>query len=110
MRRSSTILPSLYFQQLPTIKFCNHCVLITIQNGPGVYPTPLFATVTGALAIPPLSLSSITYELPNLQDFCFDNVATVGGGGGYPLPRRQFATNHRLQVTEHESVQSSVRR
>ena len=29
-----------------------------------------------------LSLESATYELPNLQVFCFDSVATVPGGRG----------------------------
>src|SRR5262249_44513898 len=34
-------LPSLCFQQLPTVKFCNSFVLITMQNAPGVYTPSL---------------------------------------------------------------------
>ena len=42
-------------------------------------------------------LFSYTYELPNLQLLCFDNVATVpGGSGGSPLLRGESIT-----LTEH---------
>ena len=33
-------------------------------------------------------LFSITYALPNLQAFCFDNAATVPGGVYPPIPAR----------------------
>src|SRR5579859_1428274 len=36
----SNTLPVLCFQQLPTIKFCNHLVLITIQSARGGWPPP----------------------------------------------------------------------
>jgi hypothetical protein len=44
-------LPALCFQQLPTIKFCNSSVLITIQNARGGYS--------------PLSSSGLPYILPS---------------------------------------------
>ena len=57
------------------IKFSNHFVLITIRiagGGYGVCSNPYYRTPNRCL------LFSITYALPNLQLFCFDNVATVG--------------------------------
>ena len=66
----------LSFQQLPTIKFCNHFALITIRiAGGGRTPSPSLAAFTPSSH----RLFSYTYELPNLQPPCFDNVATVGG-------------------------------
>src|SRR6266852_3998275 len=45
------------------------------------------------LFCPSLSrLFSCKYELPNLQVFCFDNDATVPGGG-YPLVSRRLAAD-----------------
>ena len=68
--------PALSFQSLPIVKFCNPLVLITIQNAGGGYtPSSSLASLTPSSH----RLFSYTYELPNLQPLCFDNVATVRG-------------------------------
>ena len=39
--RLSRTLPALSFQRVTTVKFCNPCVLITIQNAGGGYTPPI---------------------------------------------------------------------
>ena len=41
--KSDTLSLPLYFQQLPTVKFCNSFVLITIQIAGGGWGVPIFA-------------------------------------------------------------------
>ena len=82
---------SLSFQQLTAIKFCNSFVLITIRiAGDGGSPQSLYVPTSQPClrwATPSRHLLfSSTYELPNLQPPCFDNVTTVPRGVGSPLP------------------------
>src|SRR5215471_10044683 len=81
-------LPPLCFQQLPTIKFHNSFVLITMQNAPpggwyALLAPPSFTLVS-------LPLFSCTYERVNLQALCFQIFTTVGGGG-YPIFHFHFS-------------------
>lgn len=65
-----TLLPDVYFQQLPAIKFCNSFLLITIQNGGGVYP--------------PLQQPPPTCKHPANLHLCFQQLP--GCSSRSPLP------------------------
>src|SRR5690349_14712289 len=97
--RKSTVSFILFlFKRLRTL-FCNRAITTPFlsttsapfpiqrreeQQHASPMPTTIFKTYKLLPIFTPLQLSlfSCTYKPPNLQAFCFDNVATVGGGAG----------------------------
>ena len=71
----------LSFQSVPTVKFCNSFLLLTIRIARSGGRGSPFSIFTFPFSVW-LSLFSYTYALPNLQLLCFENVATVGWVGG----------------------------
>jgi|SRR5690242_2383725 hypothetical protein len=71
----------LCFQSLPTIRFCNPLVLITIRIAGGV-GTPLALSCNDRCRF--ASLFSITSKMLPPQLFCFQLFALLPGGGWVP--------------------------
>ena len=75
-RRSTTNCPaphllSLYFQSLPTIKFCNSFVLITIQIAPGWGVVPIFQFRSSNFQ----SARECANSYPRLGSLCYNRAA-----------------------------------
>jgi|SRR5579859_1214144 len=78
--RFDTLSSAFYFQQLPTVKFCNSFLLITIRIAPGGYtPSAKSAKICG------LQSSVDSSKLRMLQVFCFHTLHKKTGVGGYPF-------------------------